>query len=58
MLDKYIKQVLIKIFMTKKIYISRPGGHINQYLANLILDEQLLIWNKNNLHKYKTIYLI
>ena len=55
-LDKYIRQVLKESFMTKEIYISRPGGHVNQYLANLVIDEQLPIWDRNDLRKYKTIY--
>ena len=42
--------------MTKKIYISRPGGYVNQRLVNLVINEQLLIWDKNDLHKYKKIY--
>ena len=55
-LDKYIRRVLKETFMTKRIYIGRPGGHINQCLANLIIDEQLPIWDKNNLRKYKKMY--
>ena len=42
--------------MIKKIYIRRPAGHINQYLANLIIKDQLLIYDKNNLCKYKKMY--
>lgn len=37
--------------------MGRPSGHINQYLANLIIDKKLLIWDKNDLRKYKKIYL-
>lgn len=44
--------------MTKKIYMSRLGGHVNNYLANLIIDEQLLIWDKNKFCKYKKMYPI
>ncbi len=57
-LDKYIRQVFKETFMTKGIYISRPGDHVNQRLANLIIDERLLIWDKNNFRKYKKIYPI
>lgn len=32
------------------------NGHINQYLANLIIHEQFLVEDKNNLRKYKKIY--
>ena len=42
--------------MAKKIYIGRPSGHVNQCLAKLVIDEQLPIWDKNNLRKYKKIY--
>ena len=55
-LDKYIRQVFKKTFMTKKIYMSKPDCHINQYLASLVIDKQLSIWNKNNFRKYKKIY--
>ncbi len=55
-LDKYIRQVLKETLITKGIYIDRPGGHINQRLANLVIDEQLPIWDKNDLRKYKKIY--
>ena len=42
--------------MTKQIYIGRPGGHVNQRLANLVINEQLPIWDKNDLRKYKKMY--
>ena len=42
-LDQYIKGAFKKTFMTKKIYMDRSNGHINQRLANLVIDEQLLI---------------
>ncbi len=42
--------------MTKDIYMGRPSDHVNQRLANLVIDEQLPIWDKNNLRKYKIIY--
>ena len=36
--------------------MDRLSGHINQRLAKLIIDKQFLIWDKNNLCKYKKIY--
>ena len=42
-LDKYLRRVFKEIFMIKEIYIGRPGGHVNQRLANLVIDEQLPI---------------
>lgn len=42
--------------MTKEIYMSKLGDHVNQRLANLVINEQLLIWYKNNLCKYKKMY--
>lgn len=42
--------------MAKRIYIGKPSGYINQYLANLIIDKQLPIWDKNNFRKYKKLY--
>lgn len=44
--------------MTKRFYISRLSGYINQQLANFIINNQLSIQNKNNLCKYKKMYLI
>ena len=38
--------------------MGRPSGHVNQCLANLVIDEQLPIWNENNLYKYKKMYPI
>ncbi len=55
-LDKYIRQVFKEIFMIKRIYMDKPSGHIYQYLANLVTNEQLLIWDKNDLRKYKKMY--
>ena len=55
-LDKYIRQILKEILMTKGIYIGRPGGHVNQRLANLVIDEQFPAWDKNNLVDYKAMY--
>lgn len=43
--------------MSKKIYINRLGDHENQYLANLIVNEQIPIENESNFRKYKKIYL-
>ena len=57
-LNQNIRQVLKETFMAKRIYMGRPSGHVNQRLANLVIDEQIPIWDKNNLHKYKKIYLI
>ncbi len=42
--------------MTKGIYIGRPGGHVNQHLANFVINEQFLTWDKNDLIDYKAIY--
>lgn len=36
--------------------MDRSSDFITQHLANLIINEQFLIWNKNNLDKYKKIY--
>lgn len=38
-MNKYIKQVLEQTFITKKIYISRLGGSINQYFSNFITNK-------------------
>ena len=43
--------------MAKKIYMGRLSGHINQRLVNLVINEQLPMWDKNNLRKYKKINL-
>ena len=47
----------METIMTKKIYMGRPGGYINQRLANLVIDKQLLIWDENDLRKYTKMYL-
>lgn len=57
-LDKYIRRVFKEIFITKKIYMNKLGDNVNQHLVNFVIDEQLPIWDKNHLHKYKKIYLI
>ena len=44
--------------MIKDIYMSKPGGNINQCLVNLVIDEQLPDWDKNDLVDYKAMYLI
>lgn len=44
--------------MTINIYMDRPGDYVNQRLVNLIINEQLPIWDKNNFCKYEKIYLI
>lgn len=38
-LDQNVRQVFKKTFMTKRIYISRLNSHVNQYIANLIIDK-------------------
>lgn len=44
--------------MTKGFYIGKSGGHTNQRLASFVVDEQLSIWDKKNIYKYKRIYPI
>ena len=56
--DQYIREALKETFMAKKIYIGRPSGHVNHRLANLVINKQLLIWDKNDFRKYKIIYSI
>ena len=36
--------------------MGRPSGHINQRLANLVIDEKFPIWDKNDFRTYKKIY--
>lgn len=38
-----MQQVLNKTFMTKGIYMGRPGGHVNLFLGNLVINDQLPI---------------
>lgn len=52
-----MRKTLKKTLMTKGIYIGKPSGHVNQCLANFVIDKLLLIWDENNLYKYKKIYL-
>ncbi len=42
--------------MAKEIYMDIPNGHINQRLANLVIDEQFPTWDKTDLLHYKSIY--
>lgn len=35
--------------------MGRPDSHTNQRLANLVKNEQLPIWDKNNVYMYKKI---
>lgn len=44
--------------MVKKIYMGKSNGHVNQRLANRIIDKQLPTWDKTNLYKYIMIYPI
>ena len=44
--------------MVKGINIGRPNDHVNQRLANLVINEQLLIWDQKYFYKYKKIYPI
>lgn len=50
MLDKYMKQVLKEIFMTKKMYIGKLGDQVNQRSASFVMNEQFPIWDKNNFY--------
>ena len=38
-MNKYIRQILKKIFIIKIIYIGKLNNHINQYLINLIINK-------------------
>ena len=55
-LDQHIRGAFKEIFMAKGIYLGTPNGHINQQLANLVIDEQLPIWDKIELQEYKAMY--
>lgn len=57
-LDQDIREILKKEFIAKKIYMSTSNDHINQRLVNLIINKQLLIWDKNNFHQYKKMYVM
>ena len=53
--SKYKTSSQGNLYGQKNLY-GRPSEHVNQRLANLVIDEQLPIWDKNNLRKYKKIY--
>ncbi len=36
--------------------MGKPSGHVNQRLANLVIDEQLPAWDEKDLRKYKKMY--
>ena len=55
-LDRYIRSALKETFMAKKIYMSTANSHVNQRLAKLITNEQLPVWDKTKLFKYKSMY--
>ena len=55
-MDVHIRNAFKETFMTKKIYISISNGHVNQRLANLVINKSLLTWDKNDLFYYKSIY--
>lgn len=57
-LNHHVRKALKKIFIVKKIYISTSNGHIDQYLANLVINKQPLAWDKYNLYKYRIMYLM
>lgn len=57
-LDQYIRHTFKETLIAKKIYISQPSSHANYYLANFIINKQVLIYNKNNFYNYITMYLI
>lgn len=42
--------------MAKKIYMDTLNGHINQCLANFVINKQLLAWDKNDFFDYKLMY--
>lgn len=44
--------------MAKEIYMNIVNSHINQRLANFIIDKQLPVWDKIKLLKYKSMYPI
>lgn len=46
-LDHHIRETLKKTFMAKKIYIDTLNNHINQCLANFVINEQLPPWDKS-----------
>ncbi len=56
-LNQHVREAFQETFMAKKIYMGRPNVHLKRFLISLVIDEQLLIWDKRNLCKYKKIYL-
>lgn len=42
--------------MAKKIYLNKFCSYLNQRLANLIINKNILVYKKNSFHKYKKIY--
>lgn len=57
-LTNSIRKALKKTVIAKGIYLSKLSDYMNEHLANLIIDNKLLICAKNDLHKYKKMYLI
>ena len=55
-MDRHIRDALKETFMAKGIYMGTPNGHVNQRLANLVIDEQLPTWDKNDFLHYKSMY--
>ena len=55
-LDQNIRRILKETLMAKGIYMGRPSGHVNQRLANLVIDEQLPVWDESELLEYKSMY--
>lgn len=56
-LDQYIRRAFKKTFMTKRVYIDKPNGYVSQRLTNFIINNQILVWDKNNFYKYRKMYL-
>lgn len=44
--------------MTKRIYMDKLNGNMNQRLVNFINNKQLSTWDKNNFYKHKKRYPI
>ncbi len=55
-LDRHIRRALKKTLMAKGIYLDKPSGSIKQRLANLIIDDQLLLWDLNDLQDCRKVY--
>lgn len=56
-LDQYIRNDFKETFMAKEIYLSILNGHMNQWFANFVMDEQLPVWDKIELKEHKYMYL-